>query len=65
MTSDAQRKAVKKYEAAHTISYKVKLNKRTDAEVIKKLKEVSNRNGYFKALIRADLSGNISWNTEV
>ena len=41
----------------HTITFSVKLNKNTDADIIKKLETVESRNGYIKELIRKDMAG--------
>lgn len=53
--SDAQRKANAKYEREKTRSIKIKLTKSTDADILRKLDDVGNKQGYIKALIRADL----------
>lgn len=54
--SKAQRAASAKYDASHTIQLKLKLNTKTDADILEKLNEVENKQGYIKELIRADLS---------
>ena len=56
MVTEAQRRAQAKYDKAHTKSYLLKLNKKTDADVIKQLETVDNRQGYIKKLIRDDLN---------
>lgn len=43
-----------KYDKANTVQVRLKLNIKTDADIIKKLAEVGNKQGYIKALIRAD-----------
>lgn len=53
--SDAIRRAVAKYDATHTKQIKLKLNLKTDADIIKKLEEVENKQGYIKSLIRKDI----------
>lgn len=55
MTSEAQKKATRKYDDAKTVQFKMKLNKGTDADILKKLDSVSNKQGYIKELIRADI----------
>ena len=59
MPTEAQKRAVAKYDAANTIQFHLKLNKRTDADILAKLDEVSSQDGgkqgYIKALIRADI----------
>lgn len=51
-------KAQAKYDAANTKQIKMKLNIKTDADILKKLAEVENVQGYIKDLIRKDLRGN-------
>jgi len=58
MTSDAQKRANAKYDAANTIQVHMKLNKATDADIIERLRTISNVQGYIKALIRKDLEQN-------
>lgn len=55
MTSDAQKKAVRKYDEAKTVQFKMKLNKGTDADILKMLESVQNKQGYIKQLIREDI----------
>lgn len=55
MVPDSQRRASEKYDAANTIQIKLKLNIKTDADIIAKLQSVDNKQGYIKQLIRADL----------
>ena len=56
MPSEAQKKAVEKYDALNTVQIKLKLNKRTDADVLQRLVEIGNKQGYIKRLIREDMS---------
>ena len=53
--TEAQKRAKEKYDAKATMQVKMKLNKNTDADIIAKLEAVENKQGYIKALIRADL----------
>lgn len=55
-TSDAQMRAVTKYDATHTIRIGLKLNKGTDADIIEWLSRLENRQGYIKKLIREDIA---------
>ena len=55
MTSKAQLRAQDKYDKANTVQIKLKLNKKTDADIIEALESVSNKQGLIKELIRADL----------
>lgn len=55
MSSDARKRAVSKYDASHTKQVKLKLNLETDKDILERLDEVENKQGYIKALIRADI----------
>lgn len=55
MATEAQRKANARYDAKATIQVKIKLNIKTDADIIAKLESVENKQGYIKELIRADI----------
>lgn len=55
--SESQKKAVEKYDRANTKQIKFKFNLKTDADILKKLEEVENKQGYIKELIRRDISG--------
>ena len=55
MATEAQIKAVYKYDREHTRQVHLKLNRRTDVDVLEKLDSVPNKQGYIKGLIRADL----------
>ena len=53
--SEARIRANAKYDALHTVQVKLKLNTTTDADVIARLEEVDNKQGYIKDLIREDM----------
>ena len=55
METEAEKRAKAKYDAANTVQIRLKLNKKTDADVLEKLEESGNKQGYIKALIRADI----------
>ncbi|MBQ6442178.1 MAG: nucleotidyltransferase domain-containing protein [Lachnospiraceae bacterium] len=55
MVSEAKIKAKARYDKENTKSYLLKLNKKTDADILEKLKDVSNKQGYLKELVRKDL----------
>lgn len=55
MTTEAQLKAGYKYDKAHTKQVHLKLNRRTDKDVIERLRGTGNVQGYIKRLIRADI----------
>lgn len=44
-----------RYDAEHTRQIVLKLNRRTDADILRKLDEQPNKQGYIKQLIRADI----------
>lgn len=47
-----------KYDKSHCKPVCLKLNLRTDADIIEKLASVPNKQGYIKQLIRRDLYDN-------
>lgn len=55
MTTEAQKRAVAKYDAKNTKVYAIKLNYNTDDDIIKKLDEQDNVQGYIKKIIRKDI----------
>ena len=62
MATEAQRKAIKKYDLANTRQIHLKLNKKTDAEMIAWLDQKDNVQGYIKDLIRCDMPIAGDWN---
>lgn len=44
-----------RYDSANTIRVSLKLNKKTDADIIKKLGEQESKQGYIKRLITEDI----------
>lgn len=44
-----------RYDAEHTRQIVLKLNRRTDADILRKLDDVPNKQGYIKQLVRADI----------
>ena len=64
-TSEAKLRANRKYDAEHTRQYHLKLNMRTDIDVIEWLNWKSGEcsiQGYIKRLIREDMSERTSPN---
>lgn len=55
MVSEAAKRAQARYEAANTVQVKLKLNRRTDADIIEKLDGAPSKQGYIKQLIREDI----------
>lgn len=47
--------AKKRYDKQHTKQIALKLNKKTDADVLARLGRVGNMQGYIKKLIREDI----------
>ena len=47
-----------KYDAANTTSVRLKMNINTELDIIERLEEVGNKNGYIKQLIREDIERN-------
>lgn len=55
MTTDAQLKAIRKYEKTNVIKKTFGFNKKIDADVLARLDEVPSQLGYIKTLIRMDI----------
>ena len=51
----AQKRAREKYEAKTKVQILLKLNKNTDSDILLKLAEVENKQGYIKQLIRKEI----------
>lgn len=56
MSTEAQRRAIQKYDAKSTKQIHLKLNLKTDADIIAVLESAQSVQGYIKALIRADIA---------
>lgn len=56
MATPAQAKAQARYDKANTKQVMLKLNRNTDADILAKLAEVGNVQGYIKQLIRKDIA---------
>ena len=55
-STQAQKKASIKYATANTTRLGLAWNNKTDADIIAKLNEQESKQGYIKALIRADIA---------
>lgn len=55
MVSEAQKKAVARYDANNTVRISLKFNLNTDIDILDKLESVANKTGYIKELIRKDI----------
>lgn len=51
-TRESQVKAVRRYDDAHTVQFRMKLNKKTDADIIEFLGSLPNKQGFLKQIIR-------------
>lgn len=54
-TTDAQKRAQAKYDAQNTRQIRLKLNTKTDADILDRFDECGNVQGYIKELVRADI----------
>lgn len=52
MSTEAQKRASAKYDADNTFRITLKLNRKTDADIIQKLESEPNKNAYIKAKLR-------------
>ena len=55
MAKEAQKKASAKYDVSHTRQIKLKLNTKTDQDILERLDVIGNKQGYIKRLIRSDI----------
>ncbi len=53
--SEAMKRSIAKYDAKNTRQIKMKLNLKTDKDILDRLDQVENTQGYIKDLIRADI----------
>lgn len=53
---DSVKKSNARYDKENTTRIGMKLNNNTDADILEWLDSLENRQGYLKALIRADIS---------
>ena len=62
MSTEAQKRAVLKYDSVNTTQLHFKLNNKTDADILAWLGSLDNVQGYIKRLIRDDIDRNRSQN---
>ena len=55
VATESRIKASAKYDAKNTKQIHLKLNVKTDSDILKKLDQVGNKQGYIKELIRKDI----------
>ena len=53
---NSQSKEQAKYDAKNTKQIVLKLNLKTDADILEQLEKVGNKQGYIKELIRKDIA---------
>lgn len=58
MATKAQVKASNKYDKENTKQISLRLNLRTDADILEHLETVGSKQGYIKQLIREDIKRN-------
>ena len=58
MATKSEIKAATKYNATNTKLLQIRLNFKTDADIIARLEAVSSKMGYVKKLIRKDMVNN-------
>lgn len=54
-TSESQKRAQAKYDAANTKQVRLKLNTKTDADILERFDRCDNVQGYIKRLVREDI----------
>lgn len=57
MATEAQKRAIARYNRTHVIQIVLKLNRTTDADIIARLDTMDSKQGYIKRLIREDMKG--------
>lgn len=55
MADKRHQEAVRRYDKLHTKPIYLKLNLKTDADILHQLEKVGNKQGYIKSLIRKDV----------
>lgn len=54
-TKEKTLQAILKYDTKNTRQIKLKLNMNTDKDILEKLDQIDNKQGYIKELIRRDI----------
>lgn len=60
MASEAQRRASARYDHLNMVNRSVKFSP-NERDLLERLDAQSNKAGYLKALIRADIDGRVTW----
>lgn len=56
MVAESQRRAADKYQRANIVQFSVKLNIKTDEDIIRFMWSVRNKNALFKKLLREEIA---------
>ena len=56
----AEKRAKAKYDEKNTVQVKLKLNLKTDKDILEALERSGNKQGYIKELIRADMEKRVT-----
>ena len=59
LNTDAHKRAVLKYDAANTKQFHLKLNTKTDADIIQRFQVVGSVQTYLKKLVREDMKKDV------
>lgn len=65
MSSEARKRASRKYDKHNTKGIYLKFNLKTDVDILEHLETVGNKQGYIKELIRNSITNTIIVNTNV
>lgn len=55
-TKAEKNRVIERWQRENVVRITVKLNKHTDADILDKLETVKSKQGYIKALVRADIN---------
>lgn len=55
MITEANKRASKKYNEKNTTMLSLRLNKKTDADILQRLEKIGNKQGYIKELMRKEI----------
>lgn len=57
MVRESTKKAIAKYDKEHCVVITIKLNKKTDADILAAFEGIDNRQGFIKQAIREKITG--------
>lgn len=58
MVPEGNKASIKRYQTANIKQISLQLNKKTEADLLEYIESLDNKQGYIKALIRADMERN-------